>query len=199
MGLNRWESIQVVYHGRGTWKLFTFQEISESFFLLSPTQLQFEVFHPTQDKRGQGSSHTQISGWANLSTQTPLLVYSASRVCTHQGGSTSRPTPPLQRQPLPPQYPEPFLLNQDGVPSPGTEGIVSPSQLDGNNPFRQVAELSTQWHRFSSSWPPAPSSLQLGSGQEGGGVVESESKRGSFFIRIAFWWNRLILPSLIKK
>lgn len=129
----------------------------------------------------------------------PLLVYSASRVCTHQGGSTSRPTPPLQRQPLPPQYPEPFLLNQNGVPSPGTEGIVSPSQLEGNNQFRQVAQLSTHWHRFSSSWPPAPSSLQLGSGQGGGGVVDSESKRGAFFIRIAFWWNRLILPSLIKK
>lgn len=75
MGSNRWESKQVVYHGRGTWRVLTFQEIPESFFLLSPTQLQFEDFHPTQDKRRQGSSHTQFSGWANLSTQPPPSLF----------------------------------------------------------------------------------------------------------------------------
>lgn len=168
------------------------------FFLLSPTQLQFEVFHSIQDKREQGSSHTQISGWDNLSTQTPppcLFCQQGMHLPGWQhfkaNTSSAKADPPT---------PIPWTLSLE----PGWGSLPwnwkhclsisawwKQSVYTGGSAFYPVTQV---FFFFASS-----SILPVAGLWPGRGWEKSESKRGVFFIRIAFWWNRLILPSLIKK
>lgn len=96
MELNRWESTQVVYHWERKLKS-VYLPISIKIFILTLTYLAAVLSLPsyTQDKRKQGSSHRQTSGWAIfVHTNTPsLFILPAGYACLR--GSTSRPTPLL--------------------------------------------------------------------------------------------------------